>query len=257
LVAGSTLLSVVLAGVALGWLGVAVVVVVLFLLVVAEVWREAASATKRLTSIEAAFELAKREAMVVPGLRGRIEELQAAVAALEEEKRQPRAGLEETLEALTIHLARMDLVLKHRAMSSQVPAVPIMRAEINEDGAAELNGVAEAGIDLIRDEPLVAVKGDGDCGLDVSESVRIDGSQIRARFELAALPSDLADAIERQGSFNPQGYTLRLAGLCIDEYKAIGDADLAGMGTSLKGAMDALARTLVGRVPLGTANSES
>lgn len=253
---GMTILSLVLAGIALHLLGVVGVVVAIFVLVFVEVWREAASLSKKLAKAETDFELASRDAQVVPGLRGQVEELQGSVLSLEEEKREPRAGLEETLEVLTIHLRRLSFVLKHRAMDSQVSAVPIVRAEINEDGAATLAGVAEDGIDLIRGEPLVAVKRNGESGLGLSESAQIDGPQVEARFDLAALPDDLADEIDRRGSLNPQGYTLRLAGLYMDEYKALDDAELNEMQASLKGAVDALARTLVGGVSPDTTNSE-
>lgn len=256
LIVGSSILSVVLAGISLGWLGVGAVILVLFLLVVVEVWREAATATKKLTNVEAELGSARREASELPGLRAQIHELQGVVAALEEERRRPRVGFEQVLEVLVFHLARMDLALKHRAMSSKVPAMPITRAAITADGAAELSAVAE-GIDLTREESLVAVKGDDDFGLGVSEQMQIDGSHIRARFGMDALPPDLSDAIERQGSFNPEGYTLRLAGLCIAEYDTLSDDEIAETRASLKDATTALARTLVGGASPGFENPEN
>jgi Na+-transporting methylmalonyl-CoA/oxaloacetate decarboxylase gamma subunit len=251
-------LSVVLAGISLGWLGVGAVILVLFLLVVIEVWREAATTTKELVDVEVELGSARREASKLPGLHAQIDGLQGVVVGLEEERRRPRVGFEEVLEVLAFHRARMDLALKHRAMSSEVPAMPITRAAITADGAAELSAVAEEGIDLVREEPLAAVKGDeDDCGLGASEQVQIDGSHVRARFGMDALPPDLSDAIERQGSFNPQGYTLRLAGLCIAEYDTLSDDELTETRTSLKDATAALARTLVGGASPGSENPEN
>ncbi|HYC80597.1 MAG TPA: hypothetical protein VEB65_02345 [Solirubrobacterales bacterium] len=256
LVGGSTILSLVLAGIALGWLGLVAVVGVTFLLVVIEVWREAAAKSKSLAATEAALESSRREADTVPGLRAKVEELESTVAVLEQEMRRPRAGPEETLEALTIHLERLTLVLKHRAMSAQVPAMPVTRAEIEEDGTAELSGVADRGVDLVQSEPLAVMKVDGEVGTGFSQETRIDGVSIQGRFDLSALPSDLASAIERRGSLNPQGYMLVLAGLAMDGYQSQTDADLQKMQTALTDAVNALTRTLVGLESNGIAGTE-
>jgi hypothetical protein len=244
LTGASSFLSVVLAGVALGWTGVLVVLGILVLLIVIEIIREAARLRSGREDLERELGEATKEAKTVPALRSRVKDLQAAVHALEEEKRRPKAGFEETLEALAIHVSRMELVLKHRSMDGEVSVIPITRAAITEDGYADVSGVSERGADLLRGEPLMVMRENGEEGGGLSEATRIDGAQVQAQFTLEGLPGDLAGLIEQRGSLNPQGYTLRLAGLCMAGYEGVSDAELTGLRDSIKEAMDALARTL-------------
>lgn len=245
LVAGSTVLSLVLAGIALGWLGIAVVVGVLFLLVVIEVWREAASLVAKLSDSEKRYGVASREADAVPGLRTQVHELQATINALKEELHQPRATPEQALEAVGIHLARIELVLKHRSMSERIADIPVTRAVFTESGTAELLGFSTEPLELIGGEALAVVSAAERSAWGVSDPVQVEGSQVRAGFTLSVLPVELAADIEQRGSFTPQGYMMRLAGLCFAEYEGLSDKDLTETLKALKAAADALANALI------------
>ena len=70
---------------------------------------------------------------------------------------------------------------------------------------------------------------------------------ITANFDIAEFPMELADELMAQGSLKPHGYTLRLAGLCIEKYSDLEDKRILQLELALGATSEALSNILSGR----------
>lgn len=242
LIAGVALISAIVAGVALGLVGAVVVVVAIFLLLVAEVYREAGSLKDRNDELSDELASAQGESSVIPALRAERDQLKAALMALEEENQRPRFRPEEILEVIGIHIQIIDVVQKHRHMASQVADMPVTRAELAEDGIL-LTGTCMSGADILSGESLTVVDKTGTVWGDSAETIGT-GTQIRSNFQSEDLPSDLVAEVAERNSLNPSGYVLRLSGLHMSHYVSLKDEELRQMRGALVNASKALTRAL-------------
>src|SRR3954451_4561793 len=115
MVAGVTLVELVLSGVGRGLVGLGITVFLLLLIAFIELWREVVRYEAQVSTLDAAAQAGTAAATQVKNLERQASELKAKNRELLRQASSPSSSHEGLLAAISVHLSVLGLVEKHRA----------------------------------------------------------------------------------------------------------------------------------------------
>ncbi len=239
---GCALLSFVLAGVAIGWVGCAIVGALLLLLVLAELVRQVRNLVSERNDLEVKTADVEELRATRQAARDRVAELEENVATLEQEARSPTLEMEQLLEGIDAHIGLVKTVQKHREINGEVADSPVTRVTSNGD-LVYFHGYCSKGGPLLEGELLSVVDADGVSLCVVTGSV--EGKNVVGGVQQVYVPSVVLDGLDRGRSFSPSGLVLRPFGLVVEPYSGMTDGRIDSFHQALSGAADQLSEALV------------
>lgn len=252
----STLVAVVAAVFAvavLGGIGVAILLGVIGIGLIVELWLEDGRKTKlldaagdketelrdRVEELDKAVGDRDERLLELAAVRAELEDAHSEIEELRERLSSPVVGFEQLLQVLSLHLTFIDLVQKHRVLAHDgMTDWPIVRVSLMENDAVLIEAYAGDHAERLADEWVTVQMGE-----EPLETVRITNAARRDIFAVTAvdeLPLEISDELTRTSSATPEGMRLRLAGLDMDPFAGLSDADLEELRDSLAGVADAL-----------------
>lgn len=244
LVGGSSLMSLVFGAAAFGWIGVGVGVAGLVLLLFAEIYREASELSKESGALKKELQVAESQARSAKEAESRNDELKRTVDELRRESRQPMLGPGQLLIGIKLYLEQIRIVRKHRLLRNQVKDALVTELDMAGDKAA-VSAMCPEGADRLDKQPVALIDAQTQQPYGSGLVVSTASQDVRALFDLAELPTDLGDDLRENGSFSPQGYVLRLLGLCFEGYRQLDDQTLEDADGALTKARETLTATLL------------
>jgi hypothetical protein len=236
LVAGVTIIALVLSAVALGLTGLGVAVFFLVLVAFIELWREVIRYEASVATLETTAQAGNAAVNQVKDLERQISDLKVKNRELLRQASSPSSSHEGLLAAITVHLSVLGLVEKHRAMREDVPDAPITQAEISVGGNVKLTANCPGSPEMLVGESIVII--DSRSREQISAISTVDGSNgsdVFVHFEERGLPTELVENVRQLDRLIPDGYSLRLAGL-IKDFDGISDESLHALVAALEEA---------------------
>lgn len=240
MVAGVTIVALVLSAVALGLLGLGVTVFLILLIAFIELWREVVRYEAQLSTLDAAAQAGTAAATQVKDLERQASELKAKNRELLRQASSPSSSHEGLLAAISVHLSVLGLVEKHRAMREDAPDAPLTQAEMANGGNIKVIANCPGPPEVLVGESVVIIESrSGDPASAISTVEGSNGSDVYAHFDERGLPTDLVENLRRLDRVIPDGYSLRLAGL-IKDFDGISDEALRSLVAALEEARGAI-----------------
>jgi hypothetical protein len=237
-------MSLVFGAAAFGWIGVAIGAVGLLIFACAELYREAAKLSRERARLQSELENATKSTSVVRELEAKNDDLEQNIDKLRKRNREPALGPEHLLQGITGYLSQVGIVRKHRALRGQVKDAPITRLELVKRKVT-VSAVCPEGAELLSDQPVAFIEARSERAFGSGLVISAASTDVRAIFDLAELPTELASELGSQDAFSPQGYVLRLVGLCFENYVDIDDQELVSVDDALTKAREVLTTILL------------
>jgi hypothetical protein len=244
---GAAALSIIFGAAAFKVLGVAIAAGALLALFFVEIYREASRLSDENGDLRSKLNTAQNRADLTQDLENRNLKLEELVDDLRGQLRQPAAGLEEILEGIALHLRFLTLVKAHRKLRDEISDAPVTRLELQDENAVTVSAVCTKGCEKLNQQFVSIVETASGQAYGTGSVIAYTTQGITATFDIAEFPMELADELMAQESLTPHGYTLRLAGLCIEKYSDLEDKKIRQLELALGATSEALSNILSGR----------
>lgn len=259
---GMAALAVVLGVVALGLVGVLILLGAGLVLLCAELWRDAARSAQRrdafagtAAEVENQLELAGAEITALRQaadasevLGERVEELELENASLRAQLASPALTPQQLIVSISNQLTLVDMTMRHRELEIEDGADrawPVVHVGLLDDGFAIVRAYVGDDAPQLAEE-WVALVLEQDPGFAVFGQVMFAGDrEITARFDSALLPPLLVQRLDEEGDQNPSGLALALAGFHLEPYRALDDPQLVALRGRLVAVADSMADAIV------------
>jgi heme exporter protein D len=244
LIGGAAIMSLIFGAAAFGWIGVAIGVVGLFVLLCAEVYRDASSLYKERSKLRDELRKAQAQARSAGDLEGKNQDLEHMVDELRRKSRRPSLDPGQLLLGIKAYLDQVKVVRKHRELNDRVKDALVTKVEMTQ-GKVTISALCPEGAEHLDQQLVAFVDRKSDQTYGGGLVVSAVEQDVRALFDVTELPADLADDLASNGSFSPRGYVLRLLGLCFEGYQQLDDETLENADEALEKAREALTTTLL------------
>ncbi len=180
-------------------------------------------------------------------LQDRVELLELENTKLRSQLASPVLTPQQLIVSISNQLEVVDMTMRHRGIEIEDGtngAWPVVHVALLDDGFAMVRAYVGAEAGHLADE-WVALQFEADPGFVVVGQVMFAGDrEITARFDPALLPPVLVQRLDEDGDQNPPGLALGLAGLHLEPYRTLDDAQLAALREGLVAVADSMANAI-------------